>query len=94
VSFVHEDVEFQQLLKMGMTPAKLAEDMLSQKDIAALPRPDEAALHLADPDKRAEVEWAHEKIAPMFWGTRTPLDEACAVIRAWLERPCSTSPCR
>jgi hypothetical protein len=70
---------------MGMTSAELAADMLAQKDIAALPTVDEPALQLADPDKRAEVEIAHQKIAPMFWGPRIPLDECCSVIRGWLE---------
>lgn len=69
----------------GMTAAELAEDMLDEKDIAALPTPDEPALHLLDVAKRAEVERAYEVIAPMFWGPRIPLDEACAVIRGWLE---------
>lgn len=73
------------LPNMGMTVAELASDMLAQKDIATLPSAHEPALHLADPDKRAEVEQAHEKIAPMFWGPRIPLDEACAVIRRWVE---------
>ena len=70
---------------MGMTPAALAEDMLDQKDIAALPTSDEPSLHLSDPDKRAPIERSFEKIAPMFWGSRIPLDEACAVIRDWLD---------
>lgn len=30
------------------------------------------------------VERAYAKIAPMFWGKRIPLDEACATIRAWV----------
>jgi len=59
--------------------------MLAQKDIAALPTADEPAFHLADPDKRAEVESAYKKIAPMFWGSRIPLDDCCSVIRRWLE---------
>ena len=70
----------------GMAAAELAKDMLDEKDIADLPTPDEPALHLADPDKRAAVERAYEKIAPMFWGPRIELDEACAVIRDWLEQ--------
>lgn len=71
---------------MGMTPADLAADMLAQKDIAALPTANEPALHLAEEDKRAEVERAYGKIAPMFWGPRIPLDECCSIIRRWLER--------
>ncbi len=71
---------------MGMTVAALAHDMLDgkdRKDIAALPGPDEPALVLADHDKRAAIDKACAKIAPMFWGPRVPLDEACDTIRAW-----------
>jgi len=70
---------------MGMSAAELADDLLVQKDIAALPKPDEPALHLVDADKRAEIERAYEKIAPMFWGPRIPLHEACAAVREWLQ---------
>jgi len=69
---------------LGMTEAALAQDMLGGKDIAALPSPDEPALVLADPGKRAAIDKAYAKIAPMFWGPRIPLDEACDTIRAWL----------
>lgn len=73
------------LTAMDVTSVELAQDMLAQKDIAAVPTPDEPALHLADASKRAQIERAYRKIAPMFWGPRIPLDEACAAIRAWLE---------
>jgi hypothetical protein len=69
---------------MEMTALALARDMLAAKDIGALPSPDEPALVLAGPDKRAAVENAYAKIAPMFWGPRIPLDEACDTIRAWI----------
>ena len=69
-----------------MTEAALAQDMLAGKDIAALPSPDEPALVLADPDKRAAIDKAYAKIAPMFWGPRIALDEACDTIRAWLRK--------
>jgi hypothetical protein len=75
------------LPEMPMTAAALADDMLEQKDIAALPQADEPALLLAVPEKRAAVERAYTKIAPMYWGPRIPLDEACATIRAWVEDP-------
>lgn len=71
---------------MGMTPAELVADMLAQKDIAALPTADEPALRLAEEDKRAEVERAYGKIAPMFWGPRIPLNACCSIIRSWLEQ--------
>ncbi len=77
---------FDALPHLDMTLAELAQDMLAQKDIAAMPTPAEPALHLADADKRARLERAYEKIAPMFWGPRIPLDEACEVVRNWLER--------
>jgi hypothetical protein len=72
------------LPEMGMTAAALVDDMLDQKDIAALPHADEPALLLAAPEKRAAVGKAYAKIAPMYWGPRIPLDEACATIRGWL----------
>lgn len=66
------------------TALALAEDMLAEKSIAALPSADDPSLVLDDPEKRASVERAYAKIAPMFWGKRIPLDEACATIRAWV----------
>mgnify|MGYP002619570175 CR=1 FL=1 len=62
----------------------LAEDMLAEKGIAALPSADDPSLVLDEPDKRVSVERAYEKIAPMFWGPRIALDEACAMIREWV----------
>ena len=70
---------------MGMTPTELAADMLAQRDIAALPTINEPAIHLAEPDKRAQIERAYEKIAPMFWGPRLRLGDCCSVIRGWLD---------
>ena len=66
------------------TALALAEDMLAEKDIAALPSSDDPSLVLDDAEKRASVERAYAKIAPMFWGKRIPLEEACATIRAWV----------
>ena len=73
-----------QLPDMGMTAAALADDMLAQKDVTALPRAEEPALLLAASEKRAPVERAYAKIAPMYWGPRISLDEACETIRTWL----------
>ena len=56
------------LPEIGMTAHGLAREMLEQKDIAAQPSPDEPALLLADPEKRAAIVRAHAEIAPMFWG--------------------------
>jgi hypothetical protein len=73
------------LPEMEMSAAALAEDMLNQKEIASLPRPDEPALVMADTERRAAVSRAYAKVAPMYWGPRIRLEEACATIRAWLE---------
>ncbi len=62
----------------------LADDMLSEKDIAALPRAEDPSLVLDDPAKRAAVEQAYRRISPMFRGPRSPLDEACQVLRGWV----------
>lgn len=63
----------------------LADEMLAQKEIAAMPSAGDQALRLDDAERRASVERAHRKIEPMFWGPRIPLDEACAIIRDWVE---------
>lgn len=74
-----------QLPGLAVAPADLAADMLAEKDIAALPCMDEPSLLLTDAEKRVEIERAYSKIAPMFWGQRISLDEACLAIRGWLE---------
>jgi hypothetical protein len=63
----------------------LAEDMRADKGIAALPSADDPSLVLDDTEKRASVERAYAKIAPMFWGSRIPLEEAGATIRGWVD---------
>jgi hypothetical protein len=74
--FLHEGL-------VDTTALALAEDMRTERGIAALPRADNPSLVLDDPGKRVSVERASAKLAPMFWGPRIPLDEACATIRAW-----------
>lgn len=69
---------------METTALALAEDMLVEKDIAALPRADDPSLALDHAENRASLDRAYAKIAPMFWGPRIPLDEACATIREWI----------
>ncbi len=66
-------------------PARtLADDMLAQKDVAALPSAEDPSLVLDDPAKRDAVAQAYARIAPMFWGPRIPLDEACESLRGWV----------
>ncbi|MBT9559477.1 MAG: nucleotidyl transferase AbiEii/AbiGii toxin family protein [Myxococcales bacterium] len=64
----------------------LADDMVVQKDVAALPNADDPSLTLDDPTKRAAVLQAHARIAPMFWGPRISLDEACRTLRDWVSK--------
>jgi hypothetical protein len=66
------------------SPRALADDMLREKDIAALPRADEPALLLSDAARRAAVDRALARISTMFWGARIPADDACATIREWI----------
>lgn len=66
------------------SPRALAEDMLREKDIAAMPSADEPALLLSDADRRAAVDLALARISAMFWGTRIPFDEARDTIRDWI----------
>jgi hypothetical protein len=98
MSFVHDDKDFEQLLAIvardtgisealiEMTAAELARDMVANKGMRALPSSDEPVLRLDDVEKREVIEKAHAKIAPMFWGERIGLDEACHTIHAWLGR--------
>jgi hypothetical protein len=62
----------------------LADDMLAQKQIVALPLAADPALAPADDARWEAIRAAHAAIAPMFWGPRIPLDEACAAIRDWI----------
>jgi hypothetical protein len=71
---VHDDPDFPRLLAI----------VSRETGVAALPRGDEPALLLAEADRRVEVVRAFERIAPMFWGDRIPLDEACATIVQWI----------
>ncbi len=64
-------------------PALIAE-MVAMKQIAGvLDRADDAFV-LANQAKRLELQKAHVAIAPMFWGERIGIDEACRLIREWL----------
>lgn len=76
----------ERLPEMEMSVTALARDMLKRGDIAGLPDCNEPALVLDDATKRTEINHAYEKIAPMYWGPRIPLDEACTTIRDWLDK--------
>ncbi len=62
----------------------LAAEMLAQRQLAGLPCADAPAFA---PDASARWETireAHRRIAPMFWGPRLSIEEACSTISKWL----------
>lgn len=67
------------------SPLALAEDMLAQRQVAARATAADPAFTPSSSSRWDEVRRAHEAIAPMFWGPRITLDEACAAIRSWVE---------
>lgn len=69
-----------------LSALELAKDMFAEKGIVAMPSAEDPSLWLDDDKKRASVEQAYLKIAPMFWGPRISLDDACATIREWVDR--------
>jgi hypothetical protein len=64
----------------------LADDLLRQKQIAALPRADDVAFALSRGARTDAIRAAHAAIAPTFWGPRIALDDACSAISAWIKR--------
>ena len=58
--------------------------MRDEGGIAAFPSAADASLVLEDDERRAQVVAAHDRIAPMFWGRRVSIDEACAGVRGWI----------
>ena len=69
-----------------LSALELAKDMFAEKGIVAMPSAEDPSLWLDDDKKRASVEQAYLKIAPMFWGPRISLDDACVTIREWVDR--------
>jgi hypothetical protein len=67
------------------TPRALADEMLGQRQIAALPLSTHPAFNPRDDERWRAVQRALDAIGPMFWGTRISLDEACADVRTWLD---------
>ena len=63
----------------------LATEMIRQKQIA--PPPGSELSHFLPPgESTVAIRAAFEAIAPMYWGPRQTLDEAVAMICAWLAR--------
>lgn len=63
----------------------LVDEMMAQKQLAALPLSPHVAFTPKDDHRWRTVQQAHDAIGPMFWGPRLSLVDACADIRSWLE---------
>jgi hypothetical protein len=66
------------------TVRELGEEMLARRQIAALPSAELAAFTPNDESRWQAVRRASDAIAPMFWGPRLSLEDACAELRRWL----------
>jgi hypothetical protein len=77
-------LELDRLPPLETSTLVLVEDMLARRDIAKIPTPDDPSLALGDPVKRAAIERAYARIAPMYWGPRISLDDAIAIVREWV----------
>ena len=59
-------------------------ETLRQEDRVTMPAPAHPALNPSDSERWRELHAAWEAIAPMFWGERIALEDACAEIRVFL----------
>lgn len=59
---------------------------LEAEDKKVMPSPQHTALNPDDSDEWKAIRKAWDEIAPMFWGERITLEDACAEIRAFLTR--------
>jgi len=65
---------------------ELAREMLDERQIACLPDSGDPAFHVADDERWDAIRRAYAAIAPIYWGTRLSLEEACTAIREWIHR--------
>lgn len=70
----------------------LAEQMLAERQIAAMPAQEHVAFGLPPGERRGAVLRAHADIGHMFWGGRVGLDDACAALREWIATRLATAP--
>jgi len=69
------------------TVGALAEEMVAEsRQIAVLPRADDPAFALPPGERTRAIRQAYAAIAPMYWGKRMDLDDACGTIRDWIAR--------
>ena len=66
------------------TCAELLADMLRCRDLRRAPTSTDPAFRPDSSSRWRELRRAHEQIAPLYWGERLPLAQACERIRGWL----------
>lgn len=64
--------------------SELLQAMIDEGDVKGPPCVDDPAFTLEGNPYRDQMEAGYLDIEPMFWGDRLPLEECCALIRAWL----------
>jgi hypothetical protein len=57
-----------------------------EKQLAGLPSSFDPAFQIPANPRGDAIRAASDAIAPMFWGKRIPIDEACSTISAWIRR--------
>jgi hypothetical protein len=68
----------------GLDVVATMSDMIATRQIAGPLSVTDDAFTLKDAAARAALDSAHALIAPMFWGPRVALGQACELIRDWL----------
>lgn len=64
----------------------LMDEMAAMKQIAGPIDAEDEAFAVRDDAKWAELHKAFAAIAPMFWGPRISLEQACVLIGEWFSR--------
>ena len=67
-------------------PRSLANEMLAEGQIRAMPSAAHPSLNPDDSPRWDSIRSAYDAIAPMYWGPRIDLDVACSTIRHWIAR--------
>jgi len=67
-------------------PRSLANEMLAEGQIRAMPSAQHPAFTPDDSPRWDSIRSAYDAIAPMYWGPRLELSAACATIRDWISR--------
>jgi len=73
-------------LPRGLDARMLAIEMEAEKQIAGLPSSSDPAFQIPATPRGNAIRAASDAIAPMFWGNRIPIDDACSTISAWIRR--------